>query len=76
MTASEKKLVEAYRDAAPDLKKIALKVLKGEYGEKLTTLLGAVGGGAGAAADSAGSTLGDLAGNLLSSLAGGLLGKK
>ena len=44
VTASEKKLVEAYRGASGDLKKIALKVLKGEYGDTVTGLLNVVGG--------------------------------
>ncbi len=69
VTASEKKLVEAYRGASSDLKKISLKVLKGEYGDTLTNILGVVGGtGSANAADQ----IGDALGNLL----GGLIGKK
>ena len=69
VTASEKKLVEAYRSANGDMKKVALKVLKGEYGDKITGLLNVVGGGSvsGSAADSISDTIG----NLLSGLLGG-----
>ncbi len=66
VTASEKKLVEAYRDASSDLKKIALKVLKGEYGETITTLLGAgTSSGSSAISDGITSVLGDVLGGLL-----------
>jgi hypothetical protein len=68
VTAAEKKMVEAYREASSDLKKIALKVLKGEYGDTVTGLLNMVGGGS-AASSSAGNSLGDTIGNLI----GGLL---
>ena len=71
VTATEKKLVEAYRGASGDEKKIALKVLKGEYGDTVTKLLNAVGGVAGGSDSSGGINLGDTIGNLL----GGLLGK-
>ncbi len=67
VTAAEKKMVEAYREASSDLKKIALKVLKGEYGDTVTGLLNMVGGGA--ASSSVGNSLGDTLGNLI----GGLL---
>ena len=70
VTASEKKLVEAYRGATGDQKKIALKVLKGEYGETVTTLLNVVGGGS--VSSSSADSFSDTVGNLL----GGLLGKK
>ena len=43
VTATEKKLVEAYREASGDLKKIAMKVLKGEYGETVTGVLNVAG---------------------------------
>ena len=69
VTASEKKLVEAYRGASSDLKKIALKVLKGEYGDTVTNILNVVGGGT--PASSSGLNLGDTIGNLI----GGILGK-
>ena len=67
VTASEKKLVEAYRGASSDLKKISLKVLKGEYGDTLTNILGVVGGtGSANAADQIGDALGNLLGGLIS----------
>ena len=66
VTASEKKLVEAYRGASSDLKKISLKVLKGEYGDTLTNILGVVGGtGSANAADQIGDALGNLLGGLI-----------
>ncbi len=61
--------MEAYRSATGDQKKIALKVLKGEYGETVTSLLNVVGGGA--VSSSAADSITDKIGNLL----GGLLGK-
>ena len=69
VTAAEKKLVEAYRGASGDLKKIALKVLKGEYGETVITLLNVAGGGS--VSPSSANSLTDKVGSLLS----GLLGK-
>ena len=69
VTAAEKKLVEAYRGASGDLKKIALKVLKGEYGDTVTSLLNVVGGGS--VSNSAASNITDKVGSFLS----GLLGK-
>ena len=65
VTATEKKLIEAYREAPAELKKAALKVLKGEYGETVNTLLGASSGAGATAADGIGEMLGDLLGNLL-----------
>ena len=62
--AAEKKLVESYRGASSDLKKIAVKVLKGDYGDTVTKLLNAVGGGN----SSSGINLGDTIGNLLGGL--------
>ena len=70
VTATEKKLVEAYRSATGDQKKIALKVLKGEYGETVTTLLNVVGGGS--VSSSSANNISDTVGNIL----GELLGKK
>lgn len=65
VTATEKKLIETYREAPSDLKKAALKLLKGEYGDTINNLLVA-GSGAGAnAADGIGEMLGGLLGNLL-----------
>lgn len=69
VTASEKKLVEAYRSANGDMKKVALKVLKGEYGDKITGLLNVVGGGS--VSSSAADSISDTIGNLLSGLLGG-----
>lgn len=69
MTATEKKLVEAYREATGDLKKIAMKVLKGEYGDTVTTLLNVVGGGT--ISSSASNSITDTITNFL----GGLIGK-
>ncbi len=66
VTASEKKLIEAYRGSTSDLKKVALKVLKGEYGDTINKLLSA-GAGSGNAADG----LGDMLGDMLSGLLGG-----
>ena len=66
VTAAEKKLVDAYRGASSDLKKMALKLLKGEYGDTVTNILGLVGGtGGGSAADNLGDTIGSLLGNLI-----------
>ena len=67
VTATEKKLVEAYREANSDMKKVAMKVLKGEYGEKVTGLLNVVGGGSisNAATDGIADTIGNLLGSLL-----------
>ena len=66
LTAAEKKLLEAYREATADQKKIALKVLKGEYGETVTSLLNAT-------SSSSGLTegLSNVVGDLLSGLLGG-----
>ena len=65
VTASEKKLIETYRDASSDMKKVAMKVLKGEYGETINTLLSAGSGSGSSAADGIGEMLGGLLGNLL-----------
>ncbi|MBQ8072643.1 MAG: helix-turn-helix transcriptional regulator [Clostridia bacterium] len=65
VTATEKKLVEAYREAPADLKKAALKVLKGEYGDTINKLLGASSAAGATAADGIGGVLGDLLGGLL-----------
>ncbi len=69
VTASEKKLVEAYRSASSDLKKISLKVLKGEYGDTVTSILNVVSGNPTA-------NVGDQIGETLGNLLGGLIGKK
>lgn len=64
VTAAEKKLIDAYREASADNKKIALKVLKGEYGDTVTNLLGVAGGSSSSAADNLGELLGNVVGNL------------
>lgn len=69
VTATEKKLVEAYREANSDMKKVAMKVLKGEYGDKVTGLLNVVGGGN--LSNAASDGISDAIGNLLGSLLGG-----
>ena len=69
VTAAEKKLIEAYRSASGNQKKISLKVLKGEYADTslnlLDTVVGGIGSGAEGIGDSIGETLGNLLGNLL-----------
>ena len=59
VTATERKLVEAYRAAGSDERKAALKVLRGECSDRLTGLLG------GDVADTVADLLGDAIGNLL-----------
>ena len=49
VTATEKKLIEAYRGASGDLKKLSLKVLKGECPDIAIKALNLIGGGDGAA---------------------------
>ena len=66
VTATEKKMVEAYREASSDLKKSALKVLIGEYGDTVTTLLNVVGGGT--PSNSAANNITDSIGNFISGL--------
>ena len=68
VTASEKKLVEAYRGASSDLKKISLKILKGDYGDTVTNILNVVGGNPSA---NVGDQIGETLGNLLGGLIGG-----
>ena len=65
VTATEKKLVEAYREAPSDLKKAALKVLKGEYGDTINKILSAGSGAGAGAADGIGGMIGDLLGGFL-----------
>lgn len=60
VTSTEKKLIEYYRLADSDTKKAATKVLKGECGEFITSLLG---GGTGAA-DGLTDVIGDVLENL------------
>ena len=71
VTAAEKKLIEAYRGATGENKKISLKVLKGEYAEASLKLLDTVGGGISAGAEGIGDTIGGTLGNLLGNLLGG-----
>jgi hypothetical protein len=65
VTAAEKKLIEAYRGASADLKKVSLKVLKGEYADAAIKLLDTVGGGLESGADGIGGAIGNVLGNLL-----------
>lgn len=58
VTATEKKLIEAYRAADSDLKKIAMNLLKGQYGDQVHRLLG----GTDAVADLLGEAIGNLLG--------------
>ena len=60
VTAAERKLIEAYREASSDAKKNALKVLKGEDAGSIMSQ----------AADSVGSLMGDVLGNVVGSLLG------
>ena len=62
-------MVETYRNASADQKKIALKILKGEYSETVMKLLN-VAGGAGVSSGTANNITGKI-GDFL----GGLLGK-
>lgn len=77
VTAAEKKLIQAYRGAASDRKKAALKLLEGEYGDaidKILSLSSAAGGGASSSGSSSGAP--EVIGDLLGSVLGGLLGGK
>ena len=66
VTAAEKKLLEAYRKASTDRKKVALKALKGDYDEKLDELTGKKSGDVvSTVADGISGVLGDLLGGLL-----------
>ena len=71
VTAAEKKLIEAYRAAGTDQKKISLKVLKGEYADASLKLLDTVGGGIGSGAEGIGNSIGGTIGDLLGNLFGG-----
>lgn len=62
VTATEKKLVEAYRLADASTRKAATRVLKGECSDMIATLLGAASSGA---ADSVADMIGDMIGELL-----------
>ncbi len=64
VSAAEKKLLEAYREADSDQKKIALKVLKGEYSAEKLSQLDSAGTGA-AIADGLGGVIGDVLSGIL-----------
>lgn len=77
VTATEKKLIQAYRGAASDRKKAAMKLLEGEYGDaidKILSLSSAAGGGASSSSSTSGAP--EVIGDLLGSVLGGLLGGK
>lgn len=74
VTASEKKLIEAYRGSTSDRKKAALKLLNGEYGDAIDKLLSVTGGAAGSGTESAVTSAADGLGDMLGNLLGGLLG--
>jgi len=75
VTASEKKLIEAYRGSTSDRKKAALKLLNGEYGDAIDKLLSVTGGAAaGSGSESAVTSAADGLGDMLGNLLGGLLG--
>ena len=65
VTASEKKLIEAYRSASADLKKVSLKVLKGEYADTAIKILDTVGGGIESGAEGLGEKISNLVGGFL-----------
>ena len=67
VTSTEQKLIQAYRGSTSDRKKAALKLLNGDYGDKLDKILALTGGGnisAASASDSIGEALGSLIGGL------------
>ena len=73
VTATEQKLIEAYRESTSDRKKAAMKLLKGEYGEAMDKFISVTGGSSSSSSSSSSSDfLGDLVGNVL----GGILGGK
>ena len=77
VTATEKKLVELYREADTDTRKLATAVLKGEKNALLSAAASSLLGEGGAAGDLLGSLLGDGKGdgaNALGSILG-MLGK-
>ena len=73
VTATEKRLIEAYRLADSAAKKNAMSVLKGETGSLAGSLLGSM-TGAGSSSSSGG--IGDMIADGLSGLVGNLLGGK
>jgi len=65
VTAAEKKLIEAYREATADQKKISLKVLKGEYADTSLKVLDTIGSGLDSGIEGIGDTIGNFLGNLI-----------
>ena len=77
VTATEKKLVELYREADPDTRKTAMAVLKGEKNALLGAAASSLLGEGGAASELLGSLLGDGKGDTANALGSifGMLGK-
>jgi hypothetical protein len=73
VTATEKKLIEAYRGSTTDRKKAALKLLNGEYGDAIDKILSVTNG---SSSSSASSDAPDVLGDMLGSVLGGLFGGK
>ena len=79
VTATEQKLIQAYRESTSDRKKAALKLLKGEYGDAVDKLLSVTNGAipaASSSSSSSGSSSGDIIGEIIGNVLGGLLGGK
>jgi len=70
LSASEKKLIEYYRAADSDMKKAAVKVLKGESTDLVSTLLSAASSLTGKP-DSSGNSITDILGDTIGGLFGG-----
>ena len=60
VTAAEKKLVETYRAASAKLKKAAVKLLKGDYGDDPEKILSLTSGDASGVTDGIGDVIGDM----------------
>ena len=71
VTPTEKKLIEAFRIAPAELKKISMKVLKGEYSDTALKVLDTVGGGIASGAEGIGDSIGETISNLFGNLLGG-----
>ena len=69
VTATEQKLIQAYRGSTSDRKKAALKLLNGEFGDAVDKLLSVTNGGG--SVSSAADGIGDMLGNMLGGLFGG-----
>ena len=65
VTATEKKLVESYREASAKLKKAAVKLLKGDYGDDPDKILSLTSGDTSGVTDGIGDMLGDMISGLL-----------